>query len=109
MSECPSFVFRNWATSGAPISISSAVVTPSKALTRWLVELLAVLVQVDEAGGDDESGGVDDAASGERVGGDAGDLAVADADVAHGVETGFGVHDAPAFEDEVILLRGEDS
>jgi len=30
------FRFRNSATSGAPISSSKAVVTPSSALTRWL-------------------------------------------------------------------------
>jgi len=65
-----------------------------------------VLVEVDKAGSYDESGGVDGASGGEGFGGDAGDLAVADANVADGVKAGFGVHDAAAFEDEVILLGG---
>ena len=72
------------------------------------VEFLAVLVQIDEAGSDDEAGGVDDAASAERGGGDAGDFSIADADVADGVEGGFGVHDAAAFEHEIVLLRRQE-
>ena len=71
-------------------------------------KILAVLVQVDEAGRDDEAGGVDDAASAERGGGDAGDFAVANADVADGVEAGFGVDDAAAFEDDIVLLRDDE-
>ena len=67
-----------------------------------------MLVKVDEAGGDDEAGGVDDPASAERSGGDAGDFAVADADVADGIECGLGIDDAAAFDREVILLRGDE-
>ena len=67
-------------------------------------EILAVLVQVDEAGSDDEAGGVDDAASSERGGGDAGDFSVADADVADGVEGSLGVDDAAAFEHKIVLI-----
>jgi hypothetical protein len=63
-----------------------------------------VLVQVDEAGGDDQARGMDDSASGQGSGGDACDFAVTDADVANGVEAGFGVDDAAAFEDQIVLL-----
>ena len=73
------------------------------------LDLLAVLMQIDEAGSDDQSRRVDDAAAGEWFGGDARDLSVADADVAYGVEAGLGVHDAAAFEDEVVLLGGQES
>jgi hypothetical protein len=69
-------------------------------------EILAVLMQVDEAGCDDEAGGVDDAPSAERDVGDAGDLAVANADVADRVEVSLGVDDAAPFEDEIVLLGG---
>jgi hypothetical protein len=69
-------------------------------------EVLAVLMEIDEAGCDDQAGGVDDAASADRGVGDAGDFAVADADVADRVEVSLGVEDAAAFEDEIVLLRG---
>ena len=72
-------------------------------------EVLAMLVQVNEAGSDDQAGGVDDAASVQRSRGDAGDFSVADTDVADGVERSFGVEDAAAFEDNVVLLGGGES
>ena len=40
----------------------------------------------------------------QRLGRDASDLAVADADVARGVEAGLGIHHPPAFNDEIVLL-----
>ena len=58
-----------------------------------------MLMQIDEAGGDYQAGGVNDAASVECVAGDAGDFAFANADVADGVEVGLGVDYAAAFED----------
>ena len=61
-------------------------------------------MQVDESRSDDQAGGMDDAASAQRVGRDADDLSVADADVAHGIQAGLGIHDASAFEHEVVLL-----
>ena len=69
-------------------------------------EILAVLVEIDEAGCDDKAGGVDDAASAERDVGDASDFAVADADVSDGVKVSFGVEDTATFEDEIVLLGG---
>ena len=68
--------------------------------------ILAVLVQVDETGSNDEAGGMNDAASVERRSGDGGNLAVANADVADGVEASLGINDAPAFDHEVVLLGG---
>ena len=68
--------------------------------------VLAVLVEVDEAGGEGESTGVEGGAAGEGFGGEGGDAAVADADVAEGVEAGFGVEDAGVEEDEVVVLGG---
>ena len=70
------------------------------------VEILGVLVEIDESRGDDQSGGMDDAAATERPGGNAGDFAVENADIADGVEAGFGVHDAAAGKDQVVLLGG---
>ena len=95
---------RNWATSGAPISISSAVVTPSKALTRWLASSWPCWCRSMKPGATTRPAAWMTRRPLSGVGGDAGDLAVADADVADGVEASFGVHDAAAFEDEIILL-----
>jgi len=72
------------------------------------LHLLTVLMQVNESGSDDQASGMDDTASAERVGRDADNLAVEDANVAHGIEAGFGIHDTSAFEHEVELLRGHD-
>ena len=69
-------------------------------------EVLAMLVEIDEAGCDDETFYGDCSLSWERVGGDPGNFAVEDGDIADGVEIGFGVHDAAAFEDQVVLLGG---
>ena len=71
-------------------------------------EFLAVLVQVNKAGSDYEACGMDDSASTERSGGDADDLSIADAHVADGVEGGLGVDHAPAFDNNVVLLRSRE-
>jgi hypothetical protein len=47
---------------------------------------------------------MDDTASAQRLGRDADNLSVADADVAHGIHAGFGIHDASAFQHEIELL-----
>src|ERR1700689_1845528 len=65
-------------------------------------DVLPMLMQVDETGGDDQASGVDDAAPAERSGSDAGDFSVANSHVADGVEGSLGVHDAAAFEDEIV-------
>src|SRR5882762_10127355 len=62
--------------------------------------VLAVLVQIDESGSDDQAVAVNDTPPAQRFGRDADNLPVADADVAHGIEAGFGVHDASALEDK---------
>jgi hypothetical protein len=67
-------------------------------------EFLAMLVQIDKSGRNRKARGVDDAFARERLCGNANNSAIADADIAHGVEAGFGVHDAPAFEDKIVLL-----
>ena len=66
--------------------------------------VLAVLVEVDEAGGEGESADVEGGAAGEGFGGNGGDAAVADADMARGVEAGFGIKDAGVEEDKVVVL-----
>jgi hypothetical protein len=75
-------------------------------LDALALQVLGVLVEIDESGSDDETAGVNDAPSAQRLGGDAGDLAVADADVAHGIQASFGIHDAAALEHKIVLLRG---
>ena len=65
---------------------------------------LAVGMEVDETGGDDESGDVDDLAAGERLRTDGGDLSGGNGEVARCVETGFGIDHAAAGEDGVVLL-----
>ena len=61
-----------------------------------------MLVQVDEAGGDDVAGRVDDARALERSRRHRFDHPAADADVAHGVEPRFGIHDAAVGDDQVV-------
>jgi hypothetical protein len=68
------------------------------------IGFLAVLVQVDEAGRDDEAGCVNDASSAKRGGGDAGNFAVTDPDVAHRVEGSLRIEDSATFQDEIVLL-----
>jgi hypothetical protein len=65
-------------------------------------------MQVNESGSDDQAAGLDDPASAQGVGRDADNLAVEDANVAHGIEAGFRIHNTSAFEHEVELLRGHD-
>ena len=77
-----------------------------KRLDALACEVLAVLVQVNESRSDHQPAGMDDAASAQHLGRDAHNLSVADADVAHGIHAGFGIHDASAFEHEIVLLRG---
>ena len=72
------------------------------------LHLLTVLMQVNESGRNDQVSGMDDPASGELAGRNTDNLAVEDANVAHGIEAGFGIHDTSAFEHEVELLRGHD-
>ena len=71
---------------------------------------LPVGVEVDEAWGDHQALGVDGGARGGRAEGrrrDGRDLAGADADVAHGVEIGGRVEDAPVGDHEIVVLREE--
>ena len=74
------------------------------AAAKGIVIVLGVLVQINETGGDDQVLGAEHPLSDERVGRDASDPAIADADVPRRVEAGFGIHDASAFNDEVVLL-----
>src|SRR5579862_662050 len=67
---------------------------------------LPVLVQVNEAGSNDESVSVDGLPALERGACDGDNFSLEDADVADGVETGFGIHDMAAgdYNIEVISL-----
>ena len=76
-----------------------------KRLDALAFQVLAVLVQIDEARSDDEAAGGDNPLAAQGVGGDARDLSTVDAYIADGVETAFGIKNATAFDDEVILLR----
>ena len=69
--------------------------------------VLAVRVEIDEAGGDHQAGGVDRGAACERGGGDGLDLARGDAKLADGVEAGFRIDDAAVADDEIVLLSAE--
>jgi hypothetical protein len=63
-----------------------------------------VLVQIDEAGRDDEAGGVDRHASYEPVGADGSDGPPRDADVAHGIERRFRIHHPAVGDHDVETL-----
>jgi hypothetical protein len=67
-------------------------------------DILRVLVQVDEAGCDDEALGVQHAFAGQGFRGDAHDPALSDADVADGIDSGFRIHHAPALKYRVVGL-----
>src|SRR6266536_1287411 len=71
-------------------------------------QILAVLVQVDEAGSNDEATRVNDVSPTEWGGGDAGDLSVANAYVPHSVQRSLGVDEAAAFQDEIVLLSDDE-
>ena len=63
---------------------------------------LAVAVQVDEAGRDDEAGGVDLALRRAQIGADGGDGAAGDRHIADLVEAGFGVDHAAISDQQVV-------
>ncbi len=63
---------------------------------------LAVLVKIDEAGGDDHAFGVERGFGFQRTGGQRADFARGDADVAYFVEAGFGIHDLAVGDDDVV-------
>ena len=67
--------------------------------------ILAVLMQIDKAGRDDKTAGVNDTASGERLSRDARDFSATDADTAYPINAGFGVHDSSALDYDIVLLR----
>ncbi len=67
-----------------------------------------MLVQIDEAGRDDEVFRIDFQLASQRTRGDDGDSSAVDAHAAHGVEAGFGVHHAAVLENNVVRLRGEE-
>lgn len=62
-----------------------------------------VRVQVDEAGRDDEGGDIEDDGPLQRLGGDGLDLPGGDADIAHRVQPGLGIHDPSPGQDQVVL------
>ena len=64
-------------------------------------------VEVNEAGGEDESGTVNFRAAFEGSFADGGDFAGGDGDVADGVEAAFGVEDACGFDYQIVWGLGE--
>jgi hypothetical protein len=70
-----------------------------------VLRVLAVPVQVDEAGRHHEPARLDPAIPLQRRRVDGDDLPCADADVPHRVEARLGIQDAPVRDDEVQLLR----
>jgi len=79
-----------------------------KRLGALACEVLGVLMQINESGSDYQTAGLDDAASVQGFGRYADNLSVADANIAHGIHAGFGIHDASTLEHEIVLLRGYD-
>ncbi len=67
----------------------------------------AVPVEIDEAGGEDESGAVDFGASFERLLADGGNFAGGDGYITDRVEAAFGVEDTGRFDDQIMWGLGE--
>src|ERR1700734_3048287 len=65
-------------------------------------EILGVLMQIDEAGRDDQSLGVNNAASVECARRNLCDLSITDADAADCVEARFRIHYSSAFKNQVV-------
>ncbi len=68
---------------------------------------LVVLVEINEAGSDDEAGRVNDSRSSQRPLADGGDLVAANTHVADSVQRGLGVDDASAVDHQVITGLAE--
>ena len=71
-------------------------------LQSFAHRVLTVGVEIDEAGRDDEAGGVDGVHAFEPILGYLHDRAVPDRDVARSIESGFRIHDAPVQDHEVV-------
>src|SRR5690606_32788017 len=67
--------------------------------------VLAVAVEIDEPGRDDEAGGVNDPCAAQRPFRDRDDAVAADADAADRVQPGLGIDHAAVGDDEVVRLR----
>ena len=106
MSEWPSFVFRNCSDVGRADFQFERCGYAVERFHALALHLLAVLVKVNESGSDHQPGGMDNPASAQRFGRDADNLSVTDANVAHGIQAGFGIHDTSAFEHQIVLLCG---
>jgi hypothetical protein len=65
-------------------------------------------VEIDEAGSNHETRHVDHCAAAKRLAAQRHHATVADAQVAGGVESRGGVHDAAAGEDQIEVLRDDD-
>jgi hypothetical protein len=69
-------------------------------------QVLAMLMQINKAGSDYQTAGANDAPAAQRLGRDANNLAIANANVAHCIHTRFWIHDPAAFEHKIVLLCG---
>ena len=65
-----------------------------------------MLVKIDESGSDHQPAGMNNAPPAQHLRRDADNPAVADTDVAYGIESGLWIHNAPAFDHEIVLLCG---
>ena len=63
---------------------------------------MPVPVQVNEARGDDMPAGLDHLRPGDLIFAENGDFPVLDSHMAHGIQTGFGVHHAAVRDDDVV-------
>jgi hypothetical protein len=66
--------------------------------------LLSVLVEIDESGRDHESGNMDHTLARQCFRRNAGDLSIADSNIANRIESRLRVHYASALNHEVVLL-----
>ena len=69
--------------------------------------VLAVGMQIDEAGRDHQSGGIDNGAAVQGRGGKGCDFAAGNAQIANGVEAAFGIEYPTAADDQIELLSAE--
>ncbi len=106
ISDLPARAAYHSSTGDTPTSSSSAVVTPSIALKPIGLRRLAVRVEVDEPGRDDQARDVDVNAAVERRRRDGGDASAGDTDVAHRVEAGLGIEDPASVQNDVVRGLG---
>ena len=74
-------------------------------LNLLALQLLAVLMQVDEARSHDEPADMNHTSSGQRLRRDADNFSALNANVPYGIQADFRIHNPAAFQHQVVLLR----